>query len=130
MPARTGAGTLLFLSIPAALLLLVFDPASTWWFPSCPFRILTGWICPLCGSLRAIHALLAGDPRAALALNPLTTLAAVASTAALVHDFAAPHRASRVHWLLERSFSVHGLAVAIAFGVLRNVSGPLARIIQ
>jgi hypothetical protein len=27
-------------------LLFVFDPAATWWFPSCPFNALTGWLCP------------------------------------------------------------------------------------
>src|SRR5436190_23186880 len=56
----------------ATAALVAFDPATTWWFPSCPFHALTGWLCPLCGSLRAIHALLTGSPLAALAFNPFT----------------------------------------------------------
>jgi len=99
------------LVLAAGALLLAFDPGPTPWFPSCPFHTLTGWLCPLCGSLRALHALLLGAPVAALAFNPLTTIFPVA-------------------WLLARErttafcFSARGLAVLVAFGVLRNVPGP------
>lgn len=92
----------------AAIPLASFDPATTWWFPSCPFYALTGLLCPLCGSLRALHALLTGAPLAALAFNPL-----------LVVGLAA--------WVLARRpvtalcFSAHGVAVAIVFGCLRNI---------
>jgi hypothetical protein len=88
--------------------LAVFDPSTTWWFPSCPFYAVTGWLCPLCGSLRAIHALCVGAPLAALAFNPITV-------------------AGITTWLLARErttafcFSARGLAVLIAFGVLRNL---------
>src|SRR5690606_2629375 len=37
------------------------DPA-TGILPSCPFYTLTHWYCPGCGSQRALHALLHGDP--------------------------------------------------------------------
>ena len=49
-----------------------FDPATSGLFPPCPLRYLTGWYCPGCGSLRAMHQLLQGNLRAAWALNPLT----------------------------------------------------------
>jgi hypothetical protein len=129
MPLNS-ARTLSLLMIPAVLLLLLFDPASTWWFPSCPFRLLTGWLCPLCGSLRAMHALLVGDPVAAFALNPLTTAAVVVFVVALAYDLVVPRRAVVLRWLLERSFSVPALVLVIAFGVLRNMSEPLARLIR
>ena len=92
----------------AAGLLVAFDPATTWWFPSCPFHALTGWLCPLCGSLRAIHALLTGSPLAALAFNPIT----VAGLGA---------------WALARERAVafclspRGLALLATFGLLRNL---------
>lgn len=41
-----------------AVLYFVFDPAQQAFFPQCPFRLLTGWECPGCGSQRALHALL------------------------------------------------------------------------
>ena len=60
--------TALVLAAAAMALVAVFEPAATWWFPSCPLHALTGWLCPLCGSLRAVHAILHGSPVAALTL--------------------------------------------------------------
>jgi hypothetical protein len=92
----------------AAVLLTAFDPATAWWFPSCPFHALTGWLCPLCGSLRAAHALLTGAPLTAVAFNPLTV-------------------AGLAGWVLAREravafwFSARGLVLFAAFGLLRNL---------
>ncbi len=55
-------------------MLFVFDPATTAMFPPCPVRYLTGWYCPGCGSLRAIHQLLHGNLQAAWAMNPLAVI--------------------------------------------------------
>jgi len=38
-------------------------------FPGCPFKILTGWNCPLCGGLRMTHDVLHGDLAAAAVDN-------------------------------------------------------------
>jgi uncharacterized membrane protein HdeD (DUF308 family) len=102
-------------------LLVVFDPATTWWFPSCPFFAVTGWLCPLCGSLRAVHALLQGAPRTAWALNPMTTAGLLAGVAAVVADAAHPARARCLEWLARRCFSARALALVVFFGVCRNV---------
>ncbi len=97
--------------VTAAIPLATFDPATTWWFPSCPFYALTGLLCPLCGSLRALHALLTGAPLTAFAFNPL-----------LIAGLAA--------WLVARRpvtafcFSARGVALGVAFGVLRNFLPP------
>lgn len=56
----------------AVVLLHVFDPATSGIFPPCPVYYLTGWYCPGCGSLRAMHQLLHGHIWAAWAMNPLT----------------------------------------------------------
>jgi hypothetical protein len=109
------------MALAAAVLLFVFDPAGTWWFPPCPLRALTGWLCPFCGSLRAFHALLRGAPRVALGLNPLSTLGILAGLGALVVDTLRPERASRFNGFLSRCFSARGIAIMVAFGVLRNV---------
>ena len=53
-------------------MLRIFDPATSEFFPPCPVRYLTGFYCPGCGSLRALHALLDGDLRRAWAMNPFT----------------------------------------------------------
>src|SRR5271154_4415350 len=56
------------------VVLRVFDPATSVIFPPCPVRALTGWYCPGCGSLRALHQLLLGNVGAAFALNPLAVV--------------------------------------------------------
>ena len=54
--------------------LFVFDPAIWNFYLPCPFHELTGFHCPGCGSLRAIHQLLHGNLTAALGLNPFMVL--------------------------------------------------------
>ena len=43
----------------------------------CPFRLLTGWDCPLCGGTRMGEALLHGDIQAAFGFNPLALVSLV-----------------------------------------------------
>jgi hypothetical protein len=94
--------------LAAIATLALFDPAVTWWFPSCPFHAITGWLCPFCGSLRAVHALLRGAPLAALAFNPLVVVGAGM-------------------WLVARErttawcFSARGLMLLAAFTLFRNL---------
>jgi hypothetical protein len=111
------------IALAAAALLLAFDPATTWWFPSCPFHALTGWLCPFCGSLRALHALLQGAPRVALTQNPLAIVGLALGLIALVHDAVRPARASRLERLTALCFSGRCLALVAAFGVFRNLLG-------
>jgi hypothetical protein len=120
MTSRTNHAALAVFALAAAAVLFTFDPAVTAWFPSCPLFALTGWLCPLCGSLRAGHALLHGHVGAAMAMNPLTTLTAAGALAALAHDGLRPARSSVVDRLVPLCFGVPGLALAAAFGVLRN----------
>jgi hypothetical protein len=108
--------------LAAAALVFTFDPVTTWWFPSCPFHAWTGWLCPLCGSLRALHALLRGQLRVALELNPLTTLGFVAGLMALAHDLVFPTRTPALERLTGRCFSARGFFLLVAFGLFRNLA--------
>ena len=56
------------------LFLFAFNPAKVDFFPKCPFRTLTGFQCPGCGSTRAFYQLLHLHPVAAFKLNPLMVL--------------------------------------------------------
>jgi len=105
-----------------AVLLEVFDPATSGIFPPCPLRYLTGWYCPGCGSLRAIHQLLHGNLRAAWALNPLTMILlpfltyGLASFALLeLRGRGLPQPFLRAGWI--RTLC----AVIILFGIARNL---------
>ncbi|UBB89203.1 DUF2752 domain-containing protein [Candidatus Kaistella beijingensis] len=52
----------------------VFDPLKSSYFPSCPFKSVTGLDCPGCGSQRAIHELLHLNFRKAFEYNALLVL--------------------------------------------------------
>ena len=78
LPLKLRRGERIFIvGVSAALvaiavgMLRVFNPATAWFFPPCPFRAVTGYLCPGCGTLRALHQLLNGHVAAAFKLNPL-----------------------------------------------------------
>ena len=56
------------------LIYFAFNPALHSIFIPCPFKFVTGYNCPGCGSQRAIHQLLHGDLIKAFGLNPLLIL--------------------------------------------------------
>ena len=53
------------------------DPNQSGHYPTCPFLFITGYYCPGCGSLRAVHALTHGDVGAAVGLNVLAVVGIV-----------------------------------------------------
>ena len=54
-----------------ATYLFIFEPGKSGFFPACPFRALTGFNCPGCGSTRGLHRLVHGDVVEAFEFNPL-----------------------------------------------------------
>ena len=71
---RGGYVALFAFGIVGAAVLYTFDPRDPGTYPICPFLGLTGYHCPGCGTLRALHQLLHGNVIAALGYNPLTIL--------------------------------------------------------
>lgn len=59
----------LIIIIAVGLALYRFSPTAYWFWPQCPFRLLTGLNCPACGIQRFIHALTNGNAREAIAYN-------------------------------------------------------------
>ena len=117
-----GLGLPLLLLAMALLMLRTFNPVTTAYFPPCPFREFTGYLCPGCGTLRALHQLLIGNVGAALRLNPLMMLllpymgySAASSLLEAVTGRALPSVFIRpvFIWIL--------LAVNILFWILRNI---------
>lgn len=66
--------SLLALTLAGAALLFLFDPARHAFYPVCLFKKMTGYDCPGCGGLRALHQLLRGDVWRAFQLNPLVVV--------------------------------------------------------
>ena len=71
---RWKVGGLAILGFTTLIVLFAHDPANSMFYPPCPFRALTGFYCPGCGTLRALHQLLHGHLVAAFWLNPLAAL--------------------------------------------------------
>ncbi|SQD99345.1 MULTISPECIES: DUF2752 domain-containing protein [unclassified Parafrankia] len=64
------------LAVGVCVRVYLVDPAEPGHYPSCPFRALTTWDCPGCGTLRGLHQLLHGHPTAAADHNLFFVLAA------------------------------------------------------
>lgn len=69
-----GMGIVLTLGLAFLGALFWFEPNGQSFYPVCLFHQTTGWQCPGCGSLRAMHQLLHGHFGAAFHLNPLLVI--------------------------------------------------------
>ena len=106
----------------AAVLLRVFDPATSGIFPPCPVYYLTGWYCPGCGSLRAMHQLLHGHLWAAWAMNPLTVVLMPFLAYGLASHLLFEIRRRGLPQPLLSAVWVRALCAAILlFGIVRNL---------
>jgi len=104
------------------LLLRNFDPAKSVIFPPCPLHFLTGWYCPGCGSLRAMHQLLEGNLRAAWALNPLTMVLLPFIGYGLTSQALLVLRGKGLPGVFLSANSIRVLcAIIVLFGILRNL---------
>ena len=56
------------------VVLFLFNPAQTSFYPRCTLYTTTGLYCPGCGSLRALHQMAHGHVLTALHYNPLLVL--------------------------------------------------------
>lgn len=94
------------------------DPHSPgFFFPGCPFRLLTGLNCPACGGLRMTHDLLHGDLGAAVVDNVFLLVGLPALAAWLL-----------VRWRLGKqlmpiSATVVVIVAVAAWTVVRNLPG-------
>ena len=106
----------------AVVLLRVFDPATSGIFPPCPVYYLTGWYCPGCGSLRAMHQLLHGHLWAAWAMNPLTVVLMPFLAYGLASHVLFEIRRRGLPQPFLRAEWVRALCAAILlFGIVRNL---------
>ena len=113
-------------ALGAVALLYAFDPATTGFFPSCPFHLLTGWSCPGCGTLRAAHALLHGHLGVALHDNPFVLAVGLVFASATTIDRVRGRRARSAVSPLTSPSALLVLAIAATvFAVARNLPAHL-----
>lgn len=109
-------------SLFTCVLLMKYNPVESRWFPPCPFKYLTGWYCPGCGSTRALHNLLHGRIVAAFGYNPLMV---ACIPFLLVNGVGWMLPASNRRLFDERALSASAIVCilvgVVLFGVLRNL---------
>jgi hypothetical protein len=121
---RLTASAVVALAVGGLSVVYLLDPSSSDLYPPCPFLALTGFYCPGCGTLRALHQLTLGHPVAALDLNPLMVL-----LLPFVAYFLASHAMLAVMGRPLRRFFVRPaliwtlLGIILVYWLLRNVPG-------
>jgi hypothetical protein len=121
---RLTASVVVALAAGGLSVIYLLDPSSSDLYPPCPFRSLTGFYCPGCGTLRALHQLTLGHPVAALDLNPLMVL-----LLPFVAYFLASHAVLAVTGRPLRKFFVRPaliwtlLGIILVYWLLRNLPG-------
>jgi len=117
-PLGVAAATLVVTGYVASV-----DPNAAGHYPTCPFLAITGWYCPGCGALRAVHALAHGDVITALARNPFAVIAIGYLVVAWVLWLDRTARGRPIRWLAPPWVLYTVLGAVVLFGVLRNVPG-------
>jgi len=74
MKQRTMTGIVVAAILGGLAIVYQFPPAEYSFYPRCPIYLATHWLCPGCGSTRALHSLLHLDIQSALRYNALFTL--------------------------------------------------------
>ena len=113
---------ILLLGAAGIVLLRVFDPAQGGIFPPCPVHYVTGWYCPGCGSLRAMHALLHGNFWQAWSMNPLAIVMLPFIVYGLSSEVCMHFRGRPLRGITLPAVSIRMLcAIIVLFGVARNL---------
>lgn len=112
------------LGLAAAGVLAAVDPNQPGHYPTCPFLYMSGFYCPGCGSLRALHDVLHGDLAGGFARNPLAMIAlpylvfAWITMGMRAFGLRAPRTTTLPTWVLWTL-----LGGILVFWVLRNLPG-------
>ena len=108
--------------LAAAIAVALRDPHVPGSWGSCPFLAVTGYYCPGCGGLRAVHDVLTGDLLAGLQSNLMGLVLCGLLTALWAVWFVAQCRGRPVAWeKVVPSWAAYTfLALFAVFSVFRN----------
>jgi len=105
----------------AGLVLFFFEPGRYSFYPRCALHQATGWLCPGCGSLRALHQLLHGNVVAALHLNVLFVFSLLPFLGLGARSVARKLGGQPDSLVLRPALLWGALAILLLFGILRNL---------
>src|SRR5690606_22142735 len=101
-----------------------FNPEQVNYFPSCPFKSLTGFLCAGCGSQRAVHSLLNLELAKAFHYNSLLVIAIPYLLLGAYFDLK-PALSPQQLKLRSRLYGIKAIwavfTIVILFWVLRNI---------
>lgn len=117
-PIVVAAGVVAAFAVTA-----VIDPNEPGHYPTCPFLWTTGWYCPGCGTMRAMHALAHGDPVTALQRNPLFVVMLVVGVVLWVRWLRLAARGQRYVFAWPRALQIATPIVVAGYWIIRNVPG-------
>lgn len=115
----------MLLLIILAILYTVYNPSDHSFFPKCPFREVTGLMCPGCGSQRAMHYLLNLDVMSALRVNGLLVLSIPYVLTGFIFDAVKQPGVLVLKWrkrLFGQTAIFILLAIVVVFWILRNTA--------
>ena len=123
---RSRGGRWIWIALGIALLaalvvLFGFNPARHSFYPFCAFHRVTGWQCPGCGGLRAVHHLLHGDLVTAFRFNPVVVLAAPFVAGFAVRRLVRGPRAGKTSLRAQAWWAWAALVFLIVFWLVRNL---------
>ncbi len=125
MTARFKIGLVATAMVAGLAVVYRFAPTEYAFYPRCLFYATTHWLCPGCGSTRALHALLHGDLRNALHYNALFTLLAPIGFFWFAFYCYQAVRNNRFPPLaVPRSVTIPLVAVIVLFTIARNTLFP------
>ncbi len=119
---RALPSVVVLLALSFSVGVYLVQPGEAQFIPPCPFYAVTGFYCPGCGTLRALHRFLHGDICGACRCNPLAIIllpiplydivfrSAAAVVGRLVSQINVPSKAG---WAI--------LIVTVLYWVLRNI---------
>ncbi len=91
------------------------------WLPPCPFHVLTGLLCPGCGSTRTLYAIGRGEWSRALGQNPLLVVVLPPLLLWALHSLWRACRWNQPPVQLPRPTSSVALVVVLLYFLLRNL---------
>lgn len=130
-PPRVGRWIWLALGFALLAVLAVlfsFNPAHHSFYPFCAFHRVTGWQCPGCGGLRAVHHLLHGEVVTAFRFNQLVVLAAPFAVWFAVRRWLRGPRLGENSLRAQARWAWIALAVLIVFWIVRNLPLEIFRL--
>jgi Protein of unknown function (DUF2752) len=105
------------------VILYVWPPAQSSWYPPCPIHKFLHIDCPGCGATRALAALLHGRLHEALRLNSLFVVLLPFGVAGAMECYRRAVRAGEFRWPAIPAPTLYAtLAAAAIFTVVRNLS--------